>query len=95
VAELAAFSISVKTLHGGSVSLQVSPLDTVQDVRQYLFETPEASDLTSYTLLLEGKPINDYAELSELPQLRPDSSLVMSPGTSSPSRPAQTPGVFV
>ncbi|ELR12870.1 tetratricopeptide repeat domain containing protein [Acanthamoeba castellanii str. Neff] len=69
--ELAAFTISVKTLHGGSVSLQ--------DVRQYLFETPEASDLTSYTLLLEGKPINDYAELSELPHLRPDSSLVMAP----------------
>jgi hypothetical protein len=75
------------------VSLQVSPLDTVQDVRQYLFETPEASDLTSYTLLLEGKPINDYAELSELPHLRPDSSLVMAPGTLPPPPPDVAPVV--
>jgi hypothetical protein len=62
--------------------LHVSPLDTVQDVRQYLFETPDASDLTSYTLLLEGKPINDYAELSEIQNLKQDSTLVMAPGTS-------------
>lgn len=78
--ELATFAISVRTLHGGTVTLQVSPLDTVQDVRQYLFETPETSDLTSYTLMLNGKPINDYAELSEVDGLKPDCTLVMAPG---------------
>jgi len=56
-------------------------LDTVQDVRQCLFEAPETSDLTSYTLQFEGKSVNDYAELHEIKNLGPDSVLVMSPGT--------------
>lgn len=63
------------------VELHVSPLDTVQDVRQYLFETPEAADLTSYALLLDGQPINDFAELSEMDNLKPDSVVVMAPST--------------
>ncbi len=56
-------------------------MDTVQDVRQYLFETAEASDLTSYNLQLNGKSINDFAELSELEDLKPEATLYMAPGT--------------
>lgn len=40
--------------------------DTVQDLRQYLFETVETGFMTSYHLELDGTPVSDFVELAEL-----------------------------
>lgn len=57
-----AFSICIRHLQ----QLQVSLLDSVQDIRQFLLETTESCFLTSYHLVLDGAIVNDYAELLEI-----------------------------
>jgi hypothetical protein len=59
---------------------QVSVLDSVQDIRAYLEETPESAFFTSYHFELNGKPINEYGELSEIPELKDGSVLHMVEG---------------
>ena len=58
----------------------MSPVDTVQDVRQYLFESAEACDITSYSLHLNGSPINDFVELAKIEKLAAGSTLSMVEG---------------
>lgn len=52
--------------NGHKISLQVTLNDSVQEVRQYLYETVETGYMTSYHLELDGVLVSDYVELAEL-----------------------------
>jgi hypothetical protein len=43
--------------------------DCILDIRNYLLDCPETCDLTCYHLEHNGKPLNDYVEVSEYPAL--------------------------
>jgi len=61
------FPISVQPLDGkAKITLQVSTQDNVQDVRQFLFETPETCFMTHYQLVLNGNVVNDYVDIASL-----------------------------
>ncbi|KAL6062933.1 Clustered mitochondria protein [Balamuthia mandrillaris] len=73
------FPINIKTMRGEELPIQVSPADMVQDVRQYLLESAETCDITSYVLQLNGTVINDFVELSEVKGLERDCVIEMVP----------------
>ena len=56
---------------------QVSNQEQVQDVRQSIIELPGTFQYTCFHLECNGKRINDYAELSEVEDLKPDSEIVL------------------
>lgn len=49
------------------LSLQVSPQDNIQDIKQYLFEAIETCYHTNYHLYLNDEKLNDFADLSDTP----------------------------
>jgi protein TIF31 len=75
--ELVAFTIYIVTPKKQKLSLQVSALDSVQEIKNFLEQSPESLFVTSYHLELEGKPINEYVQLSEIPELKEGSVLHM------------------
>ncbi|KAM7263463.1 hypothetical protein ACFE04_001146 [Oxalis oulophora] len=65
------YAVSVKTQNGEKLELQLSPGDTVMDVRQFLLDAPETCFFTSYDLLLHTKDgsthhLEDYNEISDV-----------------------------
>ncbi|GMH18998.1 hypothetical protein Nepgr_020839 [Nepenthes gracilis] len=69
--ELHLFPVSVKTLGGEKLELQLSPGDSVMDVRQFLLDASETCFFTCYDLLLHTKDgsvhhLEDYNEISEV-----------------------------
>ncbi|KAL6974078.1 hypothetical protein U1Q18_028260 [Sarracenia purpurea var. burkii] len=63
--------ISVKTQGGEKLELQLSPGDSVMEVRQFLLDAPETCFFTCYDLLLHAKDgsvhqLEDYNEISEV-----------------------------
>ncbi|KAL6974080.1 hypothetical protein U1Q18_028262 [Sarracenia purpurea var. burkii] len=69
--EILLFPISVKTQGGEKLELQLSPGDSVMDVRQFLLDAPETCFFTCYDLLLHAKDgsvhqLEDYNEISEV-----------------------------
>lgn len=54
--------------------------DSIQDIRQYLLESPETVFVTSYHLELNGEKINDFIGLEELPELKDSSSFYVIEG---------------
>jgi len=74
--ELQAFPIYVKTPDNALIQLHVSRMDSIRDIKQYLFEAKEICYLTSYHLHLpdDPNPCNDFTELSEIPSLHHDST---------------------
>eukprot|EP01127_Copromyxa_protea_P005232 TRINITY_DN1513_c2_g1_i1.p1 TRINITY_DN1513_c2_g1~~TRINITY_DN1513_c2_g1_i1.p1 ORF type:complete len:1243 (-),score=410.37 TRINITY_DN1513_c2_g1_i1:1503-5231(-) len=59
-------SLVVVAPNGHKITLQVTLSDTVQDLRNYLYETVETGYITSYHFELEGTAVSDFVELSEL-----------------------------
>jgi protein TIF31 len=57
--------------------LMVTSQEQVQDVRQSIVETPGTFQYTCFHLEHNGERINDYVELSEVKDLKPDSELVL------------------
>ena len=55
----------------------VSQQEQVQDVRQSIVETPDTFQYTCFHLEHNGERINDFVELSEVKDLKPDSELVL------------------
>lgn len=55
----------------------VSSQEQVQDVRQSIIELPGTFQYTCFHLEFEGKRINDFVELSEVPDLKADSEIVL------------------
>jgi hypothetical protein len=60
--------------------VQVTRADSVQDIMHFLFELPETSCVTCYTLHHQGKKLNEYAELAELPEIAEGSVLTIHQG---------------
>ncbi|CAK9154903.1 unnamed protein product [Ilex paraguariensis] len=65
------YPVSVKTQGGEKLELQLSPGDSVMDVRQFLLDAPETCFFTCYDLLLRTKDgsvhhLEDYNEISEV-----------------------------
>ncbi|PIN12698.1 hypothetical protein CDL12_14683 [Handroanthus impetiginosus] len=65
------YPVSVKTQGGEKLELQLSPGDSVMDVRQFLLDAPETCFITCYDLLLHTKDgsvhhLEDFNEISEV-----------------------------
>ncbi|KAL2511617.1 Clustered mitochondria protein [Abeliophyllum distichum] len=70
-ADIQLYPVSVKTQGGDRLELQLSPGDSVMDVRQFLLDAPETCFFTCYDLLLHTKDgsvhhLEDYNEISEV-----------------------------
>ncbi|XP_022732840.1 clustered mitochondria protein-like [Durio zibethinus] len=69
--DLHLYPVSVKTLSGEKLELQLNPGDSVMDIRQFLLDAPETCYFTCYDLLLHVKDglthhLEDYNEISEV-----------------------------
>ena len=74
----ALFQITIKLPHEPyKMPLTVTSQEQVQDVRQSIVETPGTFQYTCFHLEHTGERINDYVELSEVKDLRPDSELAL------------------
>jgi len=71
------FNIVVKSPKGTETTLQISLADNVQDIKQFLFESKDLCHITSYALLFNGTPINNFAELKDIEGLEEGSVLIM------------------
>ncbi|KAK3023993.1 hypothetical protein RJ639_044150, partial [Escallonia herrerae] len=64
------YPVPVKTQGGEKLELQLSPGDSVMDVRQFLLDAPETCFFTCYDLLVKTKDssvqLEDYHEISEV-----------------------------
>ncbi|XP_011087269.1 clustered mitochondria protein [Sesamum indicum] len=77
-ADVHLYPVSVKTQGGEKLELQLSPGDSVMDVRQFLLDAPETCYFTCYDLLLHTKDgsvhhLEDYNEISEVADITSDS----------------------
>ncbi|KAE8155993.1 clustered mitochondria protein [Aspergillus tamarii] len=72
------FQISVKLPHEPyKIQVMVSSQEQVQDVRQSIVELPSTFQYTCFHLEFNGSRINDFVELSEVPDLKADSEIVL------------------
>ncbi|KAJ6018854.1 hypothetical protein N7522_000921 [Penicillium canescens] len=72
------FQISVKLPHAPyKIQVMVSSQEQVQDVRQSIVELPGTFQYTCFHLEFNGSRINDFVELSEVPDLQADSEIVL------------------
>ncbi|KAJ6115536.1 hypothetical protein N7523_005953 [Penicillium sp. IBT 18751x] len=72
------FQISVKLPHEPyMIQVMVSSQEQVQDVRQSIVELPGTFQYTCFHLEHNGTRINDFVELSEVPDLKADSEIVL------------------
>ncbi|XHF97646.1 Intracellular distribution of mitochondria [Aspergillus wentii] len=72
------FQITVKLPHEPKkIQVMVSSQEQVQDVRQSIVELPGTFQYTCFHLEFNGSRINDFVELSEVPDLKADSEIVL------------------
>ncbi|KAL4918524.1 clustered mitochondria-domain-containing protein [Aspergillus aurantiobrunneus] len=72
------FQISVKLPHEPyKIQVMVSSQEQVQDVRQSIVELPGTFQYTCFHLEINGNRINDFVELSEVPDLQADSEIIL------------------
>ncbi|KAF7590523.1 Intracellular distribution of mitochondria [Aspergillus hancockii] len=72
------FQISVMLPHEPyKIQVMVSSQEQVQDVRQSIVELPSTFQYTCFHLEFNGNRINDFVELSEVPDLKADSEIVL------------------
>uniref|UniRef100_A0A1D1Z9L5 Clustered mitochondria protein homolog n=1 Tax=Anthurium amnicola TaxID=1678845 RepID=A0A1D1Z9L5_9ARAE len=68
--EIQLYPVSVKIQSGEKLELQLSPRDSVMDVRQFLLDAPETCFFTCYDLILNTMDgsvhLEDYNEISEV-----------------------------
>ncbi|QDS73592.1 hypothetical protein FKW77_001481 [Venturia effusa] len=68
------FSITIKLPHDShETKIQVSTQEQVQDIRQSVVDQPFAMQHTCFHLEHKGIRVNDFVELSEVPEVGPDS----------------------
>ncbi|KAJ3694660.1 hypothetical protein LUZ60_000037 [Juncus effusus] len=82
--ELHLFTVPVKAQNVEKLELQLSPGDSVMDVRQFLLDAPETCFFTCYDLVLHGKDssahlLDDYNEIGELADISAGCHLEMVP----------------
>ncbi|KEF58707.1 protein TIF31 [Exophiala aquamarina CBS 119918] len=74
----ALFQVSVKLPHKPyTMQITVTSQEQVQDVRQSIVETPDTFQYTCFHLEHAGLRINDFVELSEVKDLKPNDELVL------------------
>ncbi|EXJ85565.1 protein TIF31 [Capronia coronata CBS 617.96] len=74
----ALFQVTVKLPHKPyKQSIMVTFQEQVQDVRQSIVETPDTFQYTCFHLEHNGQRINDFVELSEVKDLKPDDEVVL------------------
>jgi len=56
----------------GECQIMVSQLEQVQDIRQSIIDLPFTFQYSCFHLEHKGKRINDFAELSEVPEIAAD-----------------------
>lgn len=72
------FSLTIKLPHEPwKMDIQVSPQEQMQDVRQIIVDQPYAMQYSCFHLELNSERINDFVELSEVPNIKPDSTLTL------------------
>ncbi|KAL5338745.1 clustered mitochondria-domain-containing protein [Aspergillus crustosus] len=72
------FQISVKLPHEPyKIQVMVSSQEQIQDLRQSIVELPSTFQYSCFHLEFNGKRINDFVEISEVPDLQADSELVL------------------
>ncbi|KAJ5918472.1 hypothetical protein N7466_010464 [Penicillium verhagenii] len=72
------FQISVKLPHEPyKIQVMVSSQEQVQDVRQSIVELPGTFQYTCFHLEFNGIRVNDFVELSEVPDLKANSEIVL------------------
>ncbi|PYH90122.1 hypothetical protein BO71DRAFT_487368 [Aspergillus ellipticus CBS 707.79] len=72
------FQITVKLPHEPyKIQVMVSSQEQVQDVRQSIVELPSTFQYTCFHLEFNGERINDFIELSEVPDLKADSEITL------------------
>ncbi|PRP89245.1 hypothetical protein PROFUN_02119 [Planoprotostelium fungivorum] len=73
------FNIQIKTNTPDSIvlNLQVTSADSMQDLRQYLFEMINTAYITNYDFYLNGNKVNDMVELKDVEGLQNESVLEM------------------
>lgn len=55
-------------------------MDNLQDIRQFLFESVDTCYITNYNLFLNGQKLNDYSDLSDIADLKPNAVIEMREG---------------
>ncbi|KAK7894894.1 Intracellular distribution of mitochondria [Exophiala xenobiotica] len=74
----ALFQVTVKLPHKPyQQQVMVTHQEQVQDVRQSIVETPDTFQFTCFHLEHNGQRINDFIELSEVQDLKPNDELVL------------------
>lgn len=72
------FQLSVRLPHKPyDITVTVSSQEQVQDLRQSIVETPDTFQYTCFHLEHNGERINDFIELSEVKDLKPDSQITL------------------
>lgn len=83
------FQLTVKLPHApGQTQITVSSQEQVQDIRQSIVDQPHTFQYSCFHLEHNGKRINDFIELSEIPEIvqSPECKLVEDPYTEAQAR---------
>ncbi|CAK4033475.1 Clustered mitochondria [Lecanosticta acicola] len=83
------FQLTIKLPHApGQMQITVSSQEQVQDIRQSIVDTPNTFQYSCFHLEHRGKRINDFVELSEVPDIvsDPECQLVEDPYTEAQAR---------
>jgi protein TIF31 len=83
------FQLTIKLPHNpGETQLMVSTQEQVQDIRQSIVDQPHTFQYSCFHLEHKGKRINDFVELSEVPDIMEDPvcTLVEDPYTEAQAR---------
>ena len=78
--QLQPIPIFIKTLNGNLAQLQVSLEDSIQVIMQSLAESSETCYVTSFHLEIDSQPIDEFTNLSEIPNLKPHITFQMVAG---------------
>ncbi|KAF2009157.1 hypothetical protein BU24DRAFT_82771 [Aaosphaeria arxii CBS 175.79] len=72
------FQLTIKLPHEPfTTTTMVSTQEQVQDLRQSIIEQPQTFQYSCFHLEHNGQRINDFVELSDVPDLKPDSELTL------------------
>ncbi|KAI8821824.1 clustered mitochondria-domain-containing protein [Fimicolochytrium jonesii] len=71
------FSLTVRLPESTTqpIKLYVSSQTAIQDIRQAIFDVPDASGYTCFYLTFNGQKLSDFTELGEIEDFTPDSEL--------------------
>jgi hypothetical protein len=75
-----AFEIFTQTLTGSKIQSYISKQDSNIELKQLLIECVETCYITSYELSIKGKPIEEYGEIANYPEIQSKSVLKMKFG---------------